>query len=73
MSTTKHRQGQETVFHLKGQKIAAKVWGNEAGIPTLALHGWLDNAASFEPIAPLLEQCHLVAVDLPGHGLSDHK
>ncbi|WP_051342298.1 alpha/beta fold hydrolase [Pseudonocardia spinosispora] len=44
-----------------------------AGIPTLLLHGWLDNCASF---APLLHRAgslagELVAVDLPGHGLSD--
>lgn len=63
----------ETIFHVKGQNIAAKVWGNKNGIPTLALHGWLDNAATFDKIAPLLTHCHLIAIDLPGHGLSDHK
>lgn len=39
----------------------------------LALHGWLDNAASFLPLAPLLEDVELVALDLPGHGHSDHR
>jgi pimeloyl-ACP methyl ester carboxylesterase len=39
----------------------------------LALHGWLDNAASFDPLAPLIEDVHLVALDLPGHGRSDHR
>lgn len=38
----------------------------------LALHGWLDNAASFVPLAPLLGHVDLVALDLPGHGLSSH-
>ncbi|WP_421157831.1 alpha/beta fold hydrolase [Aeromonas dhakensis] len=39
----------------------------------LALHGWLDNSASFVPLAPYLTHFHLVCVDLPGHGRSDHK
>ncbi|GAA3954876.1 alpha/beta hydrolase [Allohahella marinimesophila] len=40
----------------------------------LALHGWLDNAESFHRIAPLLaEDADVLAIDLPGHGLSDHR
>ena len=39
----------------------------------IALHGWLDNGASFLPLAPNLDDFHLVCVDLPGHGHSDHK
>ncbi len=57
---------------IRGKTIAAKVWNNHNGIPTLALHGWLDNAASFDKLAPLLPDCHIIAIDLPGHGLSDH-
>ena len=42
------------------------------GRPVLALHGWLDNAASFLPMAEYLQDLDLVAMDLPGHGRSLH-
>ena len=54
-------------------RLAALVWG-EAGAPTwLALHGWLDNAASFSRLAPLLVErlgIRIVAIDFAGHGKS---
>lgn len=37
------------------------------------LHGWLDNSDSFWKLAPKLEQDDVVALDLPGHGLSGHR
>ena len=37
----------------------------------LALHGWLDNAASFIPIAEYLPNYEILAIDFPGHGHSD--
>ncbi|MGL5324842.1 MAG: alpha/beta fold hydrolase [Aeromonas sp.] len=47
---------------------------DQQGKPLLiALHGWLDNSASFLPLAPHLGDFHLICVDLPGHGHSDHK
>lgn len=56
-----------------GLTIAGMAWGPADGHPVLALHGWLDNAASFEVLAPLLHGCRVVALDLTGHGLSDHR
>lgn len=55
-----------------GLRLAARAWGPADGVPTLALHGWLDNAASFDGVAPLLPGLRLLCLDLPGHGLSDH-
>ena len=56
-----------------GFTIACKTWGNKNQPPILALHGWLDNANSFAPLAAFLQnEFYLIAVDLPGHGLSSH-
>ncbi|KAF8793975.1 Serine hydrolase-like protein like [Argiope bruennichi] len=53
--------------------IAAKVWGEEHHEPVLALHGWQDNAGTFDKLIPLLNQdFYVVAIDLPGRGLSSH-
>jgi len=37
------------------------------------MHGWLDNAGSFDLLAPLLTGCHVVAFDAAGHGKSGHR
>lgn len=53
--------------------LAALAWGDGTLPPLLALHGWLDNAASFARLAPLLAaHRQVIALDLPGHGHSDH-
>jgi pimeloyl-ACP methyl ester carboxylesterase len=53
-------------------RIAARVHGPVDAPPLVALHGWLDNAASFDRLAPLLPEFRVVALDLPGHGDSEH-
>ena len=54
-------------------ELAAQVWGGETLPPLLALHGWLDNADSFARLAPrLTTRYRVIALDLPGHGHSDH-
>ncbi|HNL32158.1 MAG TPA: alpha/beta fold hydrolase, partial [Pseudomonadales bacterium] len=64
---------EELEFDLGTLRIAAKGWGEHDATPLLALHGWLDNAASFDRLAPLLPHLRLVALDMPGHGLSSHR
>lgn len=54
-------------------RLAGLAWRHDGAPRVLALHGWLDNAASFLPLAPLLGSLDLVALDLPGHGRSDHR
>jgi len=50
-------------------RIAGLRW-RRGKVPVLALHGWLDNAHSFLPLAGHLDGLDLVAIDFPGHGLS---
>jgi pimeloyl-ACP methyl ester carboxylesterase len=63
----------ERVLNANGLRLACRLWGEPSGVPALALHGWLDNAASFDALAAKLPQLHLCALDLPGHGLSEHR
>lgn len=64
-------RSQEIAFDIGGAQLAAKRWSNGPR-RVIALHGWLDNAASFDRLAPLLE-ADIVALDLAGHGHSYHR
>lgn len=79
-----------TFFTRTNKKLAAKLWKTSSNpayinLPKrvgICLHGWLDNASSFDLIAPLLLLDstnmgehgfdELLALDLAGHGKSDH-
>jgi pimeloyl-ACP methyl ester carboxylesterase len=63
----------EIFFDSPRGRIAALRSGNRHGPPLLAMHGWLDNAASFVPLMPHLAEFDLVSLDLPGHGASSHR
>lgn len=56
--------------------LPALSWGHSSAQPVLAIHGWLDNASSFEQLAPILVEhfphLRVIAVDLPGHGMAPH-
>ena len=61
---------------LAGQRWTAASAGNSSEEIILCLHGWLDNCRSFHHLAPALAAAgthQVVALDLPGHGLSSHK
>lgn len=60
-------------FVLPHLELAGQSWGNRDAEPIIALHGWLDNAASFNWLAPRLSNYFILAPDLAGHGRSDHR
>ncbi len=63
----------ESRIQLPHSSLSSQRWGDDSLPPLLALHGWLDNAGSFARLAPLLAtRHHVIALDLPGHGYSDH-
>lgn len=64
---------EEVRLRLPHIELAAHLYGPEDGQPVIALHGWLDNAASFARLAPLLPGMRIVALDFAGHGHSDHR
>ena len=61
---------EEKKLKIPGFTIAFKAWHSKAKRPVLCLHGKLDNAASFDLLAPLLAHLQLIAVDYPGTGFS---
>ncbi|GLV33095.1 uncharacterized protein CBL_10442 [Carabus blaptoides fortunei] len=53
--------------------IAGKAWGNISDPLVMVLHGYQDNAGSFDKLIPLLPTTYYyVCLDLPGHGKSSH-
>ena len=63
---------QQRYFSLPHIRLAALQWGKLTPVPVVALHGWLDNAASFVPLARYFDY-PFVALEMAGHGHSDHR
>ncbi|MBF7072503.1 alpha/beta hydrolase [Glaciecola sp. MH2013] len=60
-------------FTLPNSHIAALTNAKSTKPLLIMVHGWLDNAASFSPLIPYLDDYHVIAIDLPGHGKSSHR
>lgn len=72
MSDLADKALQQTIS-VRGLSLACQIWRPENPNKLLALHGWLDNSASFAKLAPLLTDYCVVAIDLAGQGLSEHR
>lgn len=66
-------QAEEIRLAARGLAMAGLRWQRGAPQRVLCVHGWLDNAASFALLAPQLDGCDVVSLDLPGHGRSAHR
>lgn len=64
---------QEIEIRSANMTIRGLSFGDVSKPMILALHGWLDNAASFIPLSKYFSDYHLVALDLPGHGQSSNR
>jgi len=63
----------ERTFQVNGLTLTAKEWGSPGYTPVIALHGWLDNAASFDVMLPFMSDMHVIALDCAGHGGSSFR
>lgn len=68
-----YRTGREISIPSSYGQIAGLEWGPPDGKPVLAVHGWMDNAKTFEPLVQHLPlNLHIVAIDFAGHGFTSH-
>ncbi|MDK3019207.1 alpha/beta fold hydrolase [Pseudodonghicola flavimaris] len=73
MKNDSRTAAQDCQWDVDGLRLTGLAWGPEDGLPVLALHGWMDHAASFQELGPRLTGCRVVALDLSGQGLSGHR
>jgi len=84
--SSSERQAKEITWTCQDDiRIAGKLWASNKNntikpIRIIALHGWMDNCASFDQLSIKLMakisnivDIDFIAIDLPGHGHSSHK
>lgn len=70
-STQLTRKVEEITIPVPWGHVSGKWYGPKDNRPIVGLHGILDNAGTFDTLAPLLPQhVGFLSIDLPGHGLS---
>jgi pimeloyl-ACP methyl ester carboxylesterase len=62
---------EERFLDLKRTDLRVRLLSHGSGPPLLLLHGGISMAAAWAPLFAELQGFRLLAVDLPGHGLSD--
>jgi len=66
----------EMRFQLKHTSLAGLEWQSPHStelLSAVALHGWLDNAATFCELFPKMDNMTITSLDLAGHGFSEHR
>lgn len=67
---------EEFRFRAQELELSGKSWRtrfDSQSLPLVALHGWMDNAATFDRLIPALDYAPCYAPDFSGHGLSAHR
>lgn len=64
-------EAEEVKIPMPWGHVSGKWWGSKDVRPVLCIHGWQDNAGTFDTLIPLLPK-HLsyLSIDIPGHGHS---
>uniref|UniRef100_A0A1L8DBV8 AB hydrolase-1 domain-containing protein n=1 Tax=Nyssomyia neivai TaxID=330878 RepID=A0A1L8DBV8_9DIPT len=65
------REFSDFTFNVPWGHIAGKWYGSRESRPIVCIHGWQDNAGTFDTLIPQLPpEYSYFSLDLPGHGLS---
>lgn len=70
----RHKLNMSFIRLYDGLRVGYQEWGAQHTQKVLAVHGWLDNSNSFKFLGPYLADrgFHVVAIDVIGHGHTDH-